>query len=365
MDYKKLSEVANITMGQSPSSESYNLIGEGVPFFQGKADFGKINPSVRMYCNAPSKMAYPNEVLMSVRAPVGDVNISNVECCIGRGLAAISAIEQILDSKYLFYVLQMKKEQISALGTGSTFKAINKGILEQIEVPMVDIVIQKKIVSVLERAQELIDKRKEQIQACDELIKSQFIEMFGDIQSNPLKWEEVTFGDVSKVRQGLQIPISKRKTEPGVNCLPYITIQYLNGGKDAEYIENPKENVICTVEDILMTRTGNTGMVISGISGVFHNNFFLIDFDRTILNRVFLVEYLKSNFIQADIIRRAGTSTIPDLNHGEFYKIKVYLPPIELQNEFAQFVQRVNKLKFEMEQSFKRLKDNFCFLESI
>ena len=95
-----------------------------------------------------------------------------------------------------------------------------------------------------------------------------------------------------------------------------------------------------------MTRTGNTGMVITNVDGVFHNNFFLIDFDREKYDKDFLVQYLNLDLIQADILRRAGTSTIPDLNHGEFYKIRVFEPPFDLQRQFNDFKRQVDKSKF-------------------
>ena len=98
-------------------------------------------------------------------------------------------------------------------------------------------------------------------------------------------------------------------------------------------------------------RTGNTGMVITDVAGVFHNNFFLIDFDRKKYEKIFLVNYLKLDTIQADIIRRAGTSTIPDLNHGEFYKIKVFEPPVALQKAFAVVVSQVDKSKSVIQKS--------------
>ena len=96
-----------------------------------------------------------------------------------------------------------------------------------------------------------------------------------------------------------------------------------------------------------MTRTGNTGMVVTGVDGVFHNNFFLIDFDRNKYDKDFLVQYLKLDIIQADILRRAGTSTIPDLNHSDFYKIKIFEPPIELQKQFTELITQVDKSKLQ------------------
>lgn len=203
----------------------------------------------------------------------------------------------------------------------------------------------KKIVNTFDKAQELIDKRKAQIEALDQLTQSVFLEMFGDPVTNPKGWDVCTFKDVSTVRQGLQIPISKRLKHKVENSYKYITVQYLNGHKEEEYIQNPKPNVICTKDDILMTRTGNTGMVISNVEGVFHNNFFLIDFNRELFEKMFLIYYLNTEYIQWDLLRRAGNSTIPDLNHSEFYKISVYVPPLELQKIFANKIKRIEHQK--------------------
>ena len=170
--------------------------------------------------------------------------------------------------------------------------------------------------------------------------------MFGDPIKNEKDWRINKFRDICTVRQGLQIPISKRLLYKEDNCYEYITVAYLHGSKEREYIKNPKETVICNKEDILMTRTGNTGMVITGVHGVFHNNFFLIDFDRYKFDKCFLVEYLNLELIQLDIMRRAGSSTIPDLNHDEFYKINVYVPPLDLQKRFAEYVSSIDKSKF-------------------
>ena len=202
---------------------------------------------------------------------------------------------------------------------------------------------------------DLIVLRKQQLSKLDELVKSRFIELFGDPKANTKAWKMNTFADICCVRQGLQIPISKRLTFYEDGCYEYITVAYLHGSKEREYIKNPKDTVICTEDDILMTRTGNTGMVITNVAGVFHNNFFLIDFDRTRYNKVFLAEYLNLELIQAEIKRRAGTSTIPDLNHGEFYAIPIYEPPIELQEQFATFVEQVDKSKSEIQKSLEKL----------
>jgi len=141
------------------------------------------------------------------------------------------------------------------------------------------------------------------------------------------EWDKKRFKDFTKLSQGLQIAISSRFLEAGKHRYFYITNEFLNPNSIKKYyIESPSENVICTVDDILMTRTGNTGKVITNISGAFHNNFFKVDYDKFETSKMFLYYLLTSNNIQKEIIIRAGNSTIPDLNHSDFYSIKTSVP---------------------------------------
>ena len=240
--------------------------------------------------------------------------------------------------KYLYYAL--RNARIPDTGYNRHFKW-----LKEINLEYKDAESQKNIVKTLDTVTNIIELYKVELSKLDNLIRARFVEMFGDPVSNNKKWIMNTFGEICRVRQGLQIPISKRLINYEEGCYEYITVQYINGGKDREYIKNPNPTVICMEDDILMARTGNTGKVITGVRGVFHNNFLKIEFDRKKYNNAFIVQYLNLDFIKADIIRRAGVSTIPDLNHGEFYKIKIFEPPIELQNKFATFVSQVNKSK--------------------
>lgn len=351
----RLEEICAINMGQSPDSSTYNEDGNGLPFFQGNADFGEIYPAVRMWCSEPTKIAREKDILISVRAPIGALNIANCECCIGRGLAALTVNEDICAQEYLWHALSGEVDELNSKGTGSTFKAINKKTLSETEIPLPPIDEQRKIAAILDKVSDLIAKRRQQLDKLDEMVKARFVEMFGDPQNNEKNWKMRTFKEICTVRQGLQIPISKRLTHFEENCYEYITVAYLHGAKDKEYIKNPKSTVICTKDDVLMTRTGNTGMVITNVAGVFHNNFFLIDFDRDKYIKEFLVEYLNLDLIQTELKKRAGTSTIPDLNHSEFYKIAIYEPPMDLQNQFAAFVNQTEKSKTTISRSLEKL----------
>ena len=118
-------DIANITMGQSPNSSSYNETGEGEVFYQGSTDFGIRFPSVRMYTTSPTRLAKQGDVLMSVRAPVGAVNIANTDCCIGRGLSAInSKIRSITYTYYVVHYLKVRFDNLNSAGT--TFGSITK-----------------------------------------------------------------------------------------------------------------------------------------------------------------------------------------------------------------------------------------------
>ena len=111
----KLGEVCEITMGQSPPSSTYNTSGIGLPFFQGKAEFTELHPVVVKWCDNPNKIANEGDILLSVRAPVGDTNIADRKCAIGRGLAALSYPKC---NKYAFYYLRLIKKASTAESVG-------------------------------------------------------------------------------------------------------------------------------------------------------------------------------------------------------------------------------------------------------
>ena len=128
-----LSDIANITMGQSPSGSSYNEDGNGTIFFQGRAEFGFRFPSIRLFTTEPKRMACTNDILMSVRAPVGDLNIAHTDCCIGRGLAAIHSKSN--HQSFMLYTMFSLKKQLDVFnGEGTVFGSINRNSLNEMPV---------------------------------------------------------------------------------------------------------------------------------------------------------------------------------------------------------------------------------------
>ena len=108
MEYIALKEVCRINMGQSPESSSYNERGDGIPFFQGNADFGERYPVTRIWCNKPTKIANAGDILISVRAPIGALNYAREVCCIGRGLAAITPDSSKFSTEFIYWLLKGK-----------------------------------------------------------------------------------------------------------------------------------------------------------------------------------------------------------------------------------------------------------------
>ena len=128
-----LSDIADITMGQSPNGSSYNEDGNGAVFFQGRAEFGFRFPSARLYTTEPKRMACANDTLMSVRAPVGDLNVAYTDCCIGRGLAAIHSKSN--QQSFVLYTMFSLHKQLDVFnGEGTVFGSINRTALTELPI---------------------------------------------------------------------------------------------------------------------------------------------------------------------------------------------------------------------------------------
>ena len=146
--------------------------------------------------------------------------------------------------------------------------------------------------------------------------------------------------DLCIVNQGLQIPINKRFKEPSHNRYFYITIQFLKNSADKYYIENPKDSVICQSDDILVVRTGNTGQVIRGVAGCFHNNFFKVTINSDKVLKNYFYYALKNPFMYERMLKSASGTTIPDLKHSSFYDLEIPIPDIPTQQHIVDNIRR-------------------------
>lgn len=153
-----LGSVCKVIMGQSPPSTTYNEVGDGLSFFQGNLDFGDMYPRVRMFCSRPAKISEANDILVSVRAPIGELNIADRKCCIGRGLAALR-VEKGNSEDYIYYLMRHSVKRL--VGQGSTFTAVSKKDLTDFKIPLPPPSEQHKIAEILSSVDEKIEKEKQ------------------------------------------------------------------------------------------------------------------------------------------------------------------------------------------------------------
>ncbi len=356
MKYKTLKEIANITMGQSPDSTSYNSDGDGIPFFQGNADFGEIYPKTRVWCNDPKKYAYPNDILISVRAPIGALNYADSQCCIGRGLAAIS-IEDPTMRNYVYHLLKACQNDLNSKGTGSTFKAINKSVLEDVLVPMISLEEQNKCVSLMDHIELIIRARKKQLEELDELIKARFVELFGDPETNPMGWDHMTLKDVcSSVVRGPFGSALKKEFFVEPSDTTYKVYEQKHAIQKSAtigtyYVTAEKFNELkrfeCLPGDILMSCSGTMGELYqlpqNCERGIINQALCKFTLNNRILPVCFL-EYMKHTIGNLET-KGSGIQNIAAVSYVKAMPINV--PPMDIQETFAAFVEQVDKSKLD------------------
>ena len=169
-EVKKLEDISTVIMGQSPRSESYNEEKNGIPFFQGNSEFGRMYPTIKKWCSEPSKIAEPLDILISVRAPVGAVNLNKCKSCIGRGLAAVRSNDNS-DYMYLYYILSYSEKVLNSSAQGSTFTAINSGDLKGLKIAIPKLEEQQNIGQILLSIDNEIEVYENKKQKLEELKK--------------------------------------------------------------------------------------------------------------------------------------------------------------------------------------------------
>ena len=337
----KLRDVSNVIMGQSPDSSTYNTKKIGLPFFQGNADFGELNPIAKTWCSAPIKIAYKNYILISVRAPIGALNIAAEKCCIGRGLAALDVNNKMCTQKYLWYLLKAKKNELLSKGTGSTFKAISKNILSEMEFNIPPVREQELCTKALDVVFYLIRLKKEQLDKLDLLVKSRFIEMFVDPIKNSKGLPLIRLGDYCYLKAGVTTPadtIHEYSKEYNVPCYGGNGIRgYVKEAtQSGEYPIIGRQGALC----------GNVKLA----TGIFHatEHAVLVKALRP-ANTVWL--YFMLMFM--DLYRFHTGAAQPGLAVKTLNTILVPEADVNLQNQFADFVAQVDKSKFVVTAKFQ------------
>ncbi|QIB27025.1 restriction endonuclease subunit S [Caloranaerobacter azorensis] len=382
-EVRKLEEIADIIMGQSPKSSSYNDEGYGLPFFQGKTEFGEIYPNIKKWCSQPIKISEPNDILLSVRAPVGDVNINNVKACIGRGLAAIRYTKHS-NFKFLFYILKRYKQEFEKNAQGSTFTAINSNDIKNLKIPVPPLQEQQKIASILSTVDEYIEQTDALIEKTKELKKGLMQKLLTkgighnefkntEIGEIPKEWEVKKLGDCGVCITGVSYK-PKDLYDSDKDC----TIRLLRSNNINEKIilneiqfvniNRVKSEQILKNGDIVICMSNGSKRLVGKSAlfkvqdghaytiGVFCSIFRVKnDFDKDFISYLFNSIYYNKEIR----ILLSGTS-INNLKKSDITNIKIPIPPLKEQQKIASILSEVDnkiqqyELKKEKLQNLKK-----------
>jgi type I restriction enzyme, S subunit len=353
------SDVAEIIMGQSPPSEVYNSNGKGLPFFQGKADFGFIFPSVKQWCSAPIRVAKKNDILISVRAPVGDVNLCREECCIGRGLVAIRC-NRLSFYWFLFFYLLENRKLLESFGTGTTFKSINKEAISEFQIWLPHLAEQHKIAAILFKIQEAIETQESIIEKAREVKKSTLHHVFThglrgeklketEIGLMPESWFIQKIGDLGKIVTGTTPPTKYKGYYQGGH---YQFIAPNDIGKTTRIYETekkitdkglevsrllPKESVCFVCIGSTIGKVGITAEEKSTTNQQINSVIVSNNYDPYFVT--YLMDY-KSKYIASF----ASPSPVPILSKGKFEEISIMLSSdITEQQETARVLMTIDE----------------------
>ncbi len=348
----KLGEIVQIIAGQAPPSSSYNKNKKGVSFLR-VTEFGEKTPSPVYWTSKPLKICEKNDVLLSVAGTIGNVNISDKRYSITRSIFALRIKNGKIIHPYLFYYLKTLKRLLEFYSSGSAQKIVTIKTIYNLEIPIPPLLIQKKIVSILNKAMELRENRRIAINLCTQLIQSYFKQIFGDPLSNPKNFPTKKIKDITiKTKYGTSVRCISDKTDFPVLRIPNV----LKGKVKIEgmkYTTNHEEFSKHKLEagDILFVRTnGNKNYV--GRCAVFEEKHdmafasYLIKLKTSdeILPH-FLITLLQTNSGRKEILSKVRTTAGQyNINAENLKSIKIICPPKNLQEKFVKIKKQIDSL---------------------
>jgi type i restriction enzyme ecobi specificity protein (S protein (S.ecobi)) len=367
-EYKRLGELCDIVMGQSPMGNSINE-NNGIEFHQGKTNFGdKFLMESGIYTTSPIRIAEKKTILLCVRAPVGIINITERQVCIGRGLSSLKP-RLGLELLYLYYCLLSKQNYFESNSTGSTFKAISSKVINNTIIQFPSKSTQLSIVSELDKLNELIRIKKEQLKDYDTLAQSIFYEMFGDPVENEKGWKVKKLGELcSKIGSGAT-PRGGNESykDEGISLIRSLNV-YNNEfrRKDLAYIDDEQaaalSNVTILEDDVLLNITGASVarccIVPSDLLPARVNQHVCIirPLDN-VLVPIFLNKVLTNISYQIRLLAlaRSKGATREALPKSVVDSLLIPLPPLPLQHSFAQKIEQIEQQKAAIQKTITDL----------
>ena len=307
-------------------------------------------------------------VILSSRAPIGKTAIAGCKMCCNQGFKNLICSDAIYN-EYLYFFLKSKTDYLNSLGRGATFKEISKSIVESIEIPLPEVKQQKEIAEKFKKLEQLISLRKQQLAKLDELIKAQFVEMFGEISDNSMNWDCFTIGKlISTIESGWSG--NGKQREKHADEIAVLKVSAVTKGyfiptecKVLDDQHNIKKYVYPQKGDILFSRANTKEMVGATVlikkdypDLILPDKLWKIRF-CTDVNPIYM-KYVLSTTTVRNAFSAASTGTSGSMYNVSMEKFKgviIPVPPLSVQNEFAAFVERVDQQKQTVQQSLEKL----------
>ncbi len=333
-----LEEVADIIMGQSPKSETYNFISDGIPFYQGVTEFTDKYVKIKTYTNKPTKIVEKNTILFSVRAPVGRVNFVNHQCCIGRGNAGF--LMKNGEQDFLYYLLQHIERKIQNYTSGTVFTSISGVELKKIPIVIPENIIeQKAIANILSSFDNKIELLKEQNRTLETLSQTIFKEWFvNNVEIN--KWSDKKLNELVTIvdNRGKTPPVAKEKTDfplIEVNALDS-NLRIINYNVIRKYVDKNTFNTWFRNKlnkyDIVMATVGTLGnfsMYLDRVGNIAQN---LIGISPIDISPFYIYQLLKHRKIEILKLDIGGVQ--PSIKVPHLLSLNIKIPPVKLLNKY-------------------------------
>jgi type I restriction enzyme, S subunit len=354
-----LGSVCEIEMGQAPKGSSYNDAGDGYPLLAGAGDFGVDLPAPSKFTTEPTKISKPGDILLCIRATIGDLNWSDREYCLGRGVAGLRPKNGQLDRKYLWRWLSFARPELEKRARGSTFKQVSRKDISDLEILLPsNIDEQCRIAAILDKADSVRCKREHTLAMANELLKSVFLEMFGDPVNNPKAFHiDAIGGHLNKTRPGTQsgpFGSALKKREYVAGGIPVWGVDNVQQNRfvphaklfitDEKYQQLHRYNV--HPGDVLISRAGTVGRMCIAEPTV-EKSIISTNLVRVVLDAESLLpEYFVSLFTY--LPHRLGAlkannkdSAFTFLNPKTLKALRIPIPPVGLQEEYRSITQKI------------------------
>lgn len=352
---KRLSDVCEITMGQAPVGASYNFDSKGLPLLAGAGDFGDVFPSPSKFTTSPGKISKTGDIIVCIRATIGDLNWSDKEYCLGRGVAGLRPKNDELDKQYLWNWLRASKDKLEKNAKGSTFKQISRDDIASLQIPLPSIDKQKRIAGMLDKADAICRKRAESLKLLDELLRATFFDMFGDPITNPKRWPVRQLADV--VRAGSIVTYGIVQAGPNYpGGVPYIRTGDIKRSKilehqlmctDPEIASKFKRSEVQTGDLVMSIRAtvGTVAMVPPSLSGANLTQGTAKISPGPDVDGRFLFSYISSEGCQDWIQRHVKGATFREITLSKLREMPVYVPDKNSQRKFREIADQYEKAK--------------------